>query len=620
MITLQNISLRLGQKTLFNQANITLFAKERIGLIGANGSGKSTLFNLLLGQMTTDAGEVSIQPNLSIAHVRQEMPLTDATAVEYVLAGDADLMQIETAIIEAEKAQTYERLAELHTRLGDIDGYTANARASRLLVGLGFSQAELTQPVSAFSGGWRIRLNLAQALMCRSDLLLLDEPTNHLDLDAIIWLEKWLQQYQGTLILISHDREFLDSIVNRIVHVENQQLFSYGGNYTQFEKIRALKLAQQQVAYEKQQKKVAHTMDFVNRFRAKASKAKQAQSRLKSLAKMEIVSAVAVESPFQFEFRPVPNCPNPLLTVEDVSAGYGNRTVLKSFCWGLAPKERIGLLGPNGAGKSTFIKLLAGELKPQAGTFLLANGVKVGYYAQHQLEYLQADKSPLDHLQVIDNKATPQMLRNFLGGFGFAGEMATAKVAPFSGGEKARVALALLVWAKPQILLLDEPTNHLDMAMRNALSLALQDFEGAMILCSHDRYLLSSAVDDFLLIYQGEVRRFDGDVEAYYQWMAKQHIVKPENTPVKLPADADGKTPDQIRQELQKEQSLLEKKLEKLTREMELIETRLSALYQAGLQSGDESKKLTESLTQVKNAREKAESDWLYAQGLADGL
>ncbi len=615
MINLQQITLRLSQKLLFDNANITLFARERVGLIGANGSGKSTLFKLLLGELAVDTGEVNLQPNLRIAHVRQEMPITRHSALEYTLAGDTELVAIETALQQAEQDQAYDKLAALHMQLADIDGYTASARAARLLVGLGFSQRELSQPISAFSGGWRIRLNLAQALMCRSDLLLLDEPTNHLDLDAIMWLEKWLQHYSGTLILISHDREFLDATIKRIVHLENQQLHSYTGDYTAFEKVRALKLAQQQATHEKQQNKIAHAMQFVNRFRAKSSKAKQVQSRLKSLAKMEIVSAVSVDSPFQFQFRDVANCPNPLMTLDNVAAGYDDKIVLKPFRWGLAPKERIGLLGPNGAGKSTFIKLLAGELTSQTGTYQLAKGVTVGYYAQHQLEYLQLDKSPLAHLQEIDNQASVQQLRGFLGNFGFSGEMATSKVAPFSGGEKARVALALLVWSRPHILLLDEPTNHLDIAMRNALNLALQDFEGAMILCSHDRYLLSSAVDDFLLIYQGNVSCFDGDVNAYYQWIAKQK--QQVNGDVSTSVTQSAVTP--TKKQLLAQQAKLEKQLEQLVKKIEITETQLVGLYKQS-ETDDQQHILNQQLNALQMQRNEVEAQWLQMQSQVDEL
>lgn len=595
MINLQNVTLRLGQKTIFHHASMTCFAQERIGLVGANGSGKSTLFNLLLGHLAPDMGDMRIQPQLEIAHVKQEMPLTEDSALDYVLTGDRQLVEIEQAIAQAEADSAYDALANLHARLADIDGYTAKARASRLLVGLGFSQDELAQPVSTFSGGWRIRLNLAQALMCRSDLLLLDEPTNHLDLDAIMWLEKWLQQYTGTLILISHDREFLDAIVSRIIQVEQQQLHSYTGDYTQFEKASALKITQQQAAYEKQQKKIAHVMSFVDRFRYKATKARQAQSRLKSLEKMQVLSAVSVTSPFEFQFGDIANCPSPLVTLDDVAAGYGDNTVLQPFRWGLVPKERIGLLGPNGAGKSTFIKLLAGHIKPQSGIYQLAKGVSVGYYAQHQLEYLNVDQSPMAHIQAVSPKTPPQQIRNFLGGFGFSGEMAMSKIAAFSGGEKARVALALLVWSKPQILLLDEPTNHLDMAMRNALSLALQDFDGAMILCSHDRYLLSSSVDSFLVIYHGRVVRFDGDINLYYQWIAKQKGKQGSSEDLSMllePAQAKAVS-------AQTDSAQLKKKTDKIAKKIKSTQAKLASLRKKSQKDTDEYKRLAQSLSDL---------------------
>jgi len=527
VIQFRKLCLARGTRVLFSDASLQIHPGWRVGLTGANGSGKSSLFALLRGDLHQDRGELEIPPGWVIAHVAQETPALACSALDYVLDGDAELRAVEGALAEAEAAHDGARIGELHARLGEIDGYAAPARAAALLDGLGFSQADLTRPVADFSGGWRMRLNLAQALMCRSDLLLLDEPTNHLDLDAVIWLEQWLSAYRGTLVLISHDRDFLDACVSHVLYIEQQRVTLYTGGYSDFERQRAERLAQQQAMYERQQRQIAHMEDYVRRFRAKATKARQAQSRIKALERMERVAAAHVDSPFTFSFRPAPPAPDPLLQIEGGAVGYGERAVLSDLRLQLRPGERVGLLGRNGAGKSTLVKLLANQLKLSAGTRREGKGLVTGYFAQHQLETLRPEESPLQHLLRLDPQAREQELRDYLGGFDFRGDgvggtstPATAPCGPFSGGEKTRLALALLIWSRPNLLLLDEPTNHLDLEMRHALTLALQDFDGAMVLVSHDRALLRATCDRFVLVDGGVAREFDGDLDDYRDWLA----------------------------------------------------------------------------------------------------
>jgi ATP-binding cassette, subfamily F, member 3 len=519
MLSFKNLALRRGTRLLFEQVNLIVYQGNKVGISGANGCGKSSLFSLLLNQIQSDEGDVSYPPGLSVAHVAQETLALDQPAIEYVLDGDNELRIIQKKLEQAEKDNNGEAQAELHHELDVIDAYTANARAGKLMQGLGFKATELENSVTSFSGGWRMRLNLAKALMCRSDLLLLDEPTNHLDLDAVIWLEQWLLSYPGTLLLISHDRDFLDRVATHIMHIDQQSISLYTGNYSDFEKRRAEQLAQQQAMFEKQQREIEHIKSFIRRFKAKATKAKQAQSRVKTLERMELISQAHVDSPFHFQFYRPEKLPNPLLRLEDVSAGYGETKILGKVNMCIMPGDRIGLLGHNGAGKSTLIKLLAKELKPMQGTQESSSEIKVGYFAQHQLEQLDANASALLHLQRLDPKITEQGIRDYLGGFNFHGDRVNEPVAPFSGGEKARLVLALLIYQKPNILLLDEPTNHLDLDMRHALSLALQDYEGAMILVSHDRHMLRAVTDSFMLVDSGQIMPFDGDLDAYRQWL-----------------------------------------------------------------------------------------------------
>jgi ATP-binding cassette subfamily F protein 3 len=515
MIVLRDLQLRRGIKLLFAGASLTFNSGQKIGVTGANGSGKSSLFALLLDEIHQDAGGFEIQPGLVLAYVAQETPATDQAAIEYVLDGDAELRQLEGELLVAEQAHNGTRIGELHEDMQRIGAYSARARAAQLMHGLGFSYSEIDRPVAQFSGGWRVRLNLARALMCRSDILLLDEPTNHLDLDAIVWLEQWLSSYPGTLLLISHDRDFLDAVADAICHIEGQRLRLYSGNYSAFETQRAAQLAQQQATFLKQQREIAHLQSFVDRFKAKATKARQAQSRIKALARMERIAAAHVDTPFEFAFRQPVVQPDPVLTLDGVEAGYGDATILGGIGMTLRAGTRLGLLGRNGAGKSTMMKLLAGALAPLTGERVEGKGLQIGYFAQHQLEQLRPEESPLWHLMWLSPRTREQDLRNFLGGFDFHGDQVTEPVAPMSGGEKSRLALALIVWQRPNLLLLDEPTNHLDLEMRHALTLGLQDYEGALVLVSHDRSLLRATADELWLVERGTVEPFDGDLEDY---------------------------------------------------------------------------------------------------------
>ena len=530
MIQFKNLMLTRGIKVLIQGASLQLHPGHKVGLTGANGAGKSSLFAMLRGELQAESGDLDIPPAWIVAHVAQETPALQDSAVEFVLDGDIELRNVEDALRQAEANQAGPTpdekvgitLAELHARLGEIEGYSAKARAAELLSGLGFSNADLSRPVSDFSGGWRVRLNLARALMCRSDLLLLDEPTNHLDLDAVIWLEGWLKEYRGTLVLISHDRDFLDAIVNHVAHIEQQQLTLYRGGYSDFERQRAERMLQQQAMYERQQRNVAHLQSYIDRFRVQATKARQAQSRIKALERMEMISAAHADTPFSFGFREMQGAPDPLLVLDEVDAGYNAMAVLKHIVLTLRPGERLGLLGSNGAGKSTLIKLLAGELAPLAGKRVEGKNLNIGYFAQHQLEQLRLDESPLQHMMRLDPSTREQEHRNYLGGFDFRGDMASSPCGPFSGGEKSRLALALLIWTRPNLLLLDEPTNHLDLEMRHALTLALQDYEGGVVIVSHDRAMLRASCDKFVLVADGKAEAFDGDLDDYKDWLAEQ--------------------------------------------------------------------------------------------------
>jgi ATP-binding cassette subfamily F protein 3 len=543
MIRLSQVTLIRGTKVLLEGADVALNPGDNIGLIGANGSGKSSLFAVLRGELHADRGEVDYPARWRVAYVAQETPALDRPALEYAIDGDTTLRKLEAdlAATEADEdtEQSGHRIGELHAAMGDADAYTVRSRAEQLLHGLGFSHEQMGQPVASFSGGWRMRLNLAQALMCPSDLLLLDEPTNHLDLDAIIWLEDWLRRYAGTLIIVSHDRDFLDGVVDVVVHIDARKLKRYSGNYSSFERQRAAAVVLAAGMAEKQARERAHLESFINRFRAKATKAKQAQSRMKMLAKMEELAPLHVSAPFSFEFREPLKAPNPLLVLEDVDAGYRaenepDKTIVRGIKFSLQSGERYGLLGINGAGKSTLIRTIAGELPPLAGKAIFNKGLAVGYFAQHQVEMLRHDESPLWHLSRITTNVREQELRNYLGGFNFPGDMATTSIASFSGGEKARLALALIVWQRPNLLLLDEPTNHLDLETREALTVALAQFEGTLVLVSHDRHLLRATTDQFLIVADGRLRPFDGDLDDYRDWLFRTKLAPAEEA-VQLP-------------------------------------------------------------------------------------
>ncbi|MDE9437256.1 ABC transporter ATP-binding protein [Xenorhabdus bovienii] len=636
MIVFSSLQIRRGIRVLLDNASATINPGQKVGLVGKNGCGKSTLLSLLKGELQAENGSVTFPNNWALAWVNQETPALEISALEYVIDGDREFRQLEQKLKIANEQNDGHAIAHLHGQLDTIQAWTIRARASSLLHGLGFSQSQLEQSVSSFSGGWRMRLNLAQALICRSDLLLLDEPTNHLDLDAVIWLEKWLKNYAGTLILISHDRDFLDPIIDKVLHIEQLILAEYTGNYSSFERQRAAKLAQQQALYQSQQEKVTHLQSYIDRFRAKASKAKQAQSRIKMLERMELIAPAHVDNPFRFSFRQPDSLPSPLLVMEKVSAGYGEKTVLDSIKLNLVPGSRIGLLGRNGAGKSTLIKLLAGGLAPQRGEIALAKGIKLGYFAQHQLEYLRADESPLQHLVRIAPQETEQQLRDYLGGFGFKGDQVTDPSGRFSGGEKARLVLALIVWQRPNLLLLDEPTNHLDLDMRQALTEALIDFDGALVVVSHDRHLLRSTTDELYLVHDGEVEPFTGDLEDYQQWLTEQQRQQTRENQEKEKAASSPdasmngaqnysaqERKDQKRREaefrnqtqpLRKQLTALEKQMEKLGTALAGWEEKLSdnTIYE-----NDRKTELTECLqqqTQTKSKLEDAEMEWLDIQ------
>jgi ATP-binding cassette subfamily F protein 3 len=534
VIRFSNVTLRRGAKLLLEAADLSINPGERVGLIGANGSGKSSLFALLRGDLHTDKGEVDFPAHWRLAHVAQETPALGRAALDYAIDGDTRLRKLEADLAATEDGV---RIAELHAALGDADVYTARARAEKLLAGLGFPQEQLLWPVSSFSGGWRVRLNLAQALMCPSELLLLDEPTNHLDLDAIIWLEEWLKRYPGTLIVVSHDRDFLDAVVTAVAHIDQKKLRRYSGNYSAFEEARAQSLVLAAAQIEKQQRERAHLQSFIDRFRAKATKARQAQSRMKMLAKMEDLAPLHVAAPFSFDFREPLRAPNPLLVLEEVDAGYPGKRVLEDITLSLQSEQRIGLLGVNGAGKSTFIKTIAGVLPPLHGSAIFNKGLAIGYFAQHQVEMLRDDQSALWHLVRLAPDTREQELRNYLGSFNFPGDMATSTIEHFSGGEKARLALALIVWQRPNLLLLDEPTNHLDLETREALTVALAQFEGTLVLVSHDRHLLRATTEKLLIVADGTVREFEGDLDDYRESLVKAKVEAPAKPPARAARD-----------------------------------------------------------------------------------
>ena len=657
MIRFQNVSLMRGTKPLLESADLTLNPGDKIGLIGANGAGKSSLFAMLRGELHPDQGAIDFPAKWRMAYVAQETPALDRPALEYAIDGDVNLRKLQAELAELEAHPDADahgmRLGELHSALLDADAYTVQSRAEQLLLGLGFSLEQMTRPVASFSGGWRMRLNLAQALMCPSDLLLLDEPTNHLDLDAIIWLEDWLKRYPGTLIIISHDRDFLDEIVNVIVHIDQRSLTRYSGNYSSFERQRAASLVLAAAAFEKQQRTRAHLQSFVDRFKAKATKARQAQSRMKALAKMEELAPLRAAAEFSFEFREPLSAPNPLLVLEDVDAGYpvldahgdkvGGKAIVKRVNFSLQIGQRIGLLGVNGAGKSTLIKTVAGELMPLEGKATLGKGLSIGYFAQHQVEMLRHDESPLWHLAKIAPTVREQELRNFLGSFNFPGDMVTSKIAPFSGGEKARLALALIVWQRPNLLLLDEPTNHLDLETREALTMALAQFEGTLVLVSHDRHLLRATTDQFIIVADGKLQPFDGDLDDYKEWLFQTKLGKgtetlPAPSPAKdgkleapLAAPVDRKEQKKLEAEARQRLAALRKPIENRVKRLEEQMAKLNAkkaeidaqllepsIYEA--ENKEKLKLLVADQAFASRDLEQLESEWLELQEQLEGL
>jgi ATP-binding cassette subfamily F protein 3 len=628
MIRLQNLTLQRGPQRLLEDAELTLHAGQKAGLIGANGAGKSSLFALLRGELHPDSGDCFLPADWRIAHMRQEVDTLDRLAVDYVLDGDLRLRQVQRDLAAAEAAHDGAAQARLHAELDSADGYTADARARKLLAGLGFTNEQMDRPVGDFSGGWRMRLNLAQALMCPSDLLLLDEPTNHLDLDAIIWLEEWLKSYPGTLMLISHDRDFLDAVVDHVAHVDQRKITLYRGGYSAFERARAERLAQQQQAYEKQQVQRAHMESYIARFKAQATKARQAQSRIKALERMEELTAAHVDSPFDFVFRESQKISSPLIDLSDARLGYGDKAVLEKVKLQLTPGARIGLLGPNGAGKSTLIKNLAGELSPLAGRLTRGENTVVGYFAQHQLDSLDSKASPLLHLQRLAPTEREQTLRDFLGGFDFRGARIDEPVLNFSGGEKARLALALIAWDRPNLLLLDEPTNHLDLEMRLALTMALQEFSGAVLVVSHDRHLLKSTTDNFYLVADGKVEEFDGDLEDYARWLVeyRQRNAPVSTTPVN-PDKTDKKAQRQaaaaLRQQLaphKREADKLEAELGKLHEKLAKIDVSLgdSDIYEP--MRKNELRDLLAEQAKLKVREAQLEESWMEALELLESM
>ena len=630
MIQLSNVSLQRGIKVLFENANLTINPGHKLGLVGANGTGKSSLFKLLLGELHQDQGDLQVPAHWTLAHMAQEVSSTDCSALDYILDGDKPLRAAEAAIKHAEDNHLDTELAHAHDLFSQANGYTAKSRAEQLLSGLGFLQSDVSRPVSDFSGGWRLRLNLAQALMSPSDLLLLDEPTNHLDLDAVFWLEQWVKNYPGTLIIISHDRDFLDSIVGSIAHVEQQKINSYKGNYSSFEIARAEQLAQQQAQHEKQEREIAHMQSFIDRFKAKATKAKQAQSRVKAMERMTRIAPAHVDTQFSFTFPQADNVSSPLLSIEEGEMGYAGNKIVSTSCT-ILPEMRIGLLGANGAGKSTLIKSLVGDLPLLEGSMTEGAHLHIGYFAQHQLEALDVSTTPLVHIQRLSPTASEQSIRNFLGSFGFNGERATDTVKLFSGGEKARLALSLIAWKKPNLLIMDEPTNHLDMESRFALTVALQDFEGAIIVVSHDRHLLKNTVDEFWLVHDKRVEPFKGDLDDYHLWLKNQKKAEQasksetDRSETQTKPSVDKKAQRKREAEIRASLQPVKKKISQLEKEIEKYELRLSSindqLNDTELYTDECKTKLTSLLqeqAEIKQNSVQLEADWLEQQELLE--
>ena len=655
MLVLNQISLRRGVKLVLNLASVTLQPGEKVGLVGRNGAGKSSLFSLLTKRLQSDSGDVSMPPRWRIGEVAQDMPETDQGATDFVLEGDTRLMEAQAQLVQAELDDDGHAMADAHHAISDAGGFEARPRAQAMLLGLGFKQSELDGPVNSFSGGWRMRLQLARALMCPADLMLLDEPTNHLDLDALVWLEAWLKKYEGTMIVISHDREFLDAITNVTLHLDETKLTRYTGNYTAFEEMRAERLMQAQASFEKQRERMAHLQKFIDRFKAKASKAKQAQSRVKALARMEKLGPVLTSADFQFEFREPMNLPNPMLAFSQVACGYhtedGSETrIVHDINRSVLAGQRIGILGANGQGKSTVVKTIAGDLPRLAGEITEGKGLTIGYFAQQELDVLSLDDGPLMHMirlaRDVGPQAREQELRDFLGSFRFVGEMVTQAVGTLSGGEKARLVLAMLVWQRPNLLLMDEPTNHLDLTTREALSMALNEFEGTVMLVSHDRALLREVCDEFWLVADGAIKPFDGDLDDYQRWLLeqsrdaareqskgdkkrkKQAAQDAAAAPVAAAVQAPKPTPDRkataaVRQQRSEEQKPLRKELNgvdnrlgELTRDREAVEARMAAATATPAERAEQGKRLK----QIGDEIEKLEARWLELSTQLDAL
>ena len=619
MITADNLRLDRGAKTLIQDSNFTIHPNHKVGLVGANGCGKSSLFASILGHLQPDSGDLNFPSSWKIATVKQETPALEQTALDYVIDGDKEYRALEAKLEAARANNDGNSEALIINQIDTINGYSLCARASELLHGLGFLQSQLSNPVKDFSGGWRMRLNLAQALISRADLLLLDEPTNHLDLDAVIWLQRWLKRFTGTLVLISHDRDFLDDVIGQILHIEHQKAKLYSGNYSAFERQRAEQLAQQEAQYQKQQKEVAHLTSFVDRFRAKASKAKQAQSRLKRLQKLPELAPAHVDSQFTFAFKQPDHLPYPLLSLTDCQCGYGqDAIILQQVTKTLVPGSRIGLLGRNGAGKSTLIKSLAGEINILAGERYCAQELKIGYFSQHQLEQLHMSTTPVEHVLRAKPEMGEPQARTFLGSFGFSGDQALAVVKTMSGGEKARLVLALIVLEKPQLLLLDEPTNHLDLEMRQALVLALQEFDGAIILIAHDRFLLESCVDQFYLVAEGKVTEFNGDIDDYQQWLNDDKKTATQATKSSNENIVDKKQQRREQAELRKKVAPMRKQAQQFEQRVSCAQNELSEveeiLSDSDIYQSENKSRLEELLkkqAKLKQEIEENEANWL---------
>ena len=627
MIQFDQVSLRRGGRVLFQKASMQLHPGWKIGLTGVNGAGKSTLFAAFLGGLVADEGNLTRPAVWTVAHMAQEIKALEMPAIDFVLSGDEEYWDIQEKLAHPDQLSN-DDLAKLHGRFDEIHGYAAPAKAAQLMAGLGFLDHQIRLNVASFSGGWRMRLNLARTLMSRSDLLLLDEPTNHLDLDAILWLEDWLKAYEGTLVLISHDRDFLDAITDHILHIENQELTLYTGNYSTFETTRSERLAQQQQAFEKQQETRAHIQKYIDRFKAQATKARQAQSRIKQLERMQQLAPAHVDTPFTFSFREPTKMSSPLLSLDAATIGYGDKVIAEKIRLQITPSSRIGLLGMNGAGKSTLIKTLVGDLPLLAGERKASELLNIGYFAQHQMDALDANASPMLQLaRIADKQISEASLRAFLGGFGFSGERMDTACESFSGGERARLALALIVWQRPNVLILDEPTNHLDLDMRHALSMALQDFEGAVVLVSHERQLIASVCDDLLLVHAGRCTEFEGDLQDYAKWLreARQQLINSQNA-VQQQTVASQNTAAKVDKEAQRKEAArrreitrpIRKNIEKVETQIDKVQPRLAEIEQALADSAlyesnrkDELIKLMSEQTELKSKLEQYEEQLL---------